>query len=46
MKGIRVPKIVNEIKIEGVWSELETKTLFPETIIHKISAKKPSLHLK
>ena len=28
MKGVRVTKIVKEIKFEGVWGELESKKSF------------------
>ena len=34
MTGLRVTKIVNKIKFEGIIDELEA--IFPETIIHKI----------
>ena len=35
---LRVTKFVKEIKLEGVWGELQSKKTkqFPETIIHKI----------
>ena len=33
MKGLRVTKIVNKIKYEGVWGELEAKKMFPEATI-------------
>ena len=36
MKGLRVIKIVKEIKLEEVWGELEAKKVFPETTTHKI----------
>ena len=45
MKGLRLTKILNKIKFEGVWGELEAK-LFPETIIHKIYEANSSLHVK
>ena len=35
-KGLRVTKIVKEVKFEGDWGEFELKKRFPETIIHKI----------
>ena len=35
MKGLRVTKIVKEIKFERVLWELRSKKGFPETISHK-----------
>ena len=35
MKGLRVMKIVQEIKFEWVWGSLESKNKFPDTITHK-----------
>ena len=35
MKGIRVTKIVKEIKFEGVWGELESKTGFQRQSVTK-----------
>ena len=46
MKGLRVTKVVKEIKSEGVWREIEAKKIFPETIIHKIFETKSSFHVK
>ena len=47
MKGIRVTKIVNEMKFEGAWSELEAKTSFQSQFsIHKIFDTNSSLHVK
>ena len=45
MNGLRVTKIVKEIKFEGVWGELKAKKLFPETIIHKIFETNSSFHV-
>ena len=46
MKGLRVTKIVKEIKFEGVWGELESKKRFPDTITHKRSETNSSFHAK
>ena len=46
MKGLRVTKIVKEVKFEGVWGELESKKMFPETITHKIFETNSSFHVK
>ena len=35
MKGLSVTKIVNEIKFEGVWGELEAKKLFQRQTFSK-----------
>ena len=35
MKGLRVIKIVKEIKCEGVWGELESKTGFQRQSVTK-----------
>ena len=45
MKGLRVAKIVKEIKFEGVWGELELKR-FPETASHKIFETNSSFQTK
>ena len=45
MKGVRVTKIVKEIKFQGIWGELKQK-MFPETIIHKIFETNFSFHVK
>ena len=46
MKGLRVTKIVKDIKSEGVWGGLESKILFSESIIHRIFETKFSFHVK
>ena len=46
MKGLRVTKIVKEIKFEGVWGELEAKKMFPEKITHEIFEINFGFHLK
>ena len=46
MKGLRVTKIVKEVKFEGAWGKLEAKKMFPEKIIHKIFETNPSFHVK
>ena len=46
MKGLRVTKIVKEVKFEGVWGNLESKNKFPETITHKIFETDPIFHFK
>ena len=46
MKDLRVTKIVKEIKFKGVWGQVRSKKLFPETIIHKISETSSSFHGK
>ena len=46
MKGFRVTKNVKEIKLEGVWGELESKKKIPETITHKISETNSSFHVE
>ena len=35
MKGLRVTKIVKEIKFEGVWDELESKNGFKRQSVAK-----------
>ena len=45
MKGIRITKIVKEIKFEVVWGKLEAKML-QETIIQKIFETNSSFHVK
>ena len=35
MKGVRVTKIVKEIKFEGVWGELESKGRFKRQSVTK-----------
>ena len=35
MKGLRVTKIVKEIKFEGVWDELESKNGFQRQSVTK-----------
>ena len=46
MKCLQVTKNVKEFKFEGVSGELEAKTMFLETIIHKISETDSSFHAK
>ena len=47
MKGVRVTKVVNEIKFEEVWCELEEKTSFQRQFsIHKIFESNSSFHVK
>ena len=46
MKDLRVTKIVKEIKFEGILGELESKNMFPETIIHKIFETNSSFHVE
>ena len=46
MKGLRVNKIVKEIKFEGIWGELAVKKMFPETIIYKVFETNYSFHVK
>ena len=46
MKGLKVTKIVKEIKFLGVWGELKATKMFPETIIHKIFETNSSFHVK
>ena len=46
MKGLRVTKIVKEVKFEGVWGELESKKRFTETMIQKIFETNSSFHVK
>ena len=36
MQGLRVTKIVKQIKCEESWDELEAKKMFPEAMIHKL----------
>ena len=45
MKGLRVTKIVNEVKFEGAWGELKAKKQFPETIIHKMFETTSTFHV-
>ena len=35
MKGLRVTKIVKEIKFKGIWGELESKGGFPKQSLTK-----------
>ena len=44
MKGLRVTKIMNEIKFEKVWGR--SKKLFRETIINKIFETNSSFQVK
>ena len=46
MKGLRVTKIVKEIKFEWGLGQVRSKKLFPETIIHKIFETNSSFHVK
>ena len=46
VKGLRVTKIVKEIKSEMVWGKLEAKKMLPETTIHKIFETNSSFYLK
>ena len=46
VKGLRVTKIVKDVKFEGVLVELESKKKFPETITHKIFETNSSFHVK
>ena len=51
MKGLRVTKIVKEIKFERVWDELKakklrSKKLFSETSIQKIFESNSIFHAK
>ena len=46
MKGLRVTKIVKEIKFEEVWGKLKAKKIFPDTIIPKIFEANSSFHVK
>ena len=43
IKGLRVTKIVKQIKFEGVSGELEVQKLFAETTIHKVLETNSSL---
>ena len=45
IKCLRATEIVQEIKFEGVWGDLEAK-MFPETITHKISETDSGFHVK
>ena len=45
MKGPGVSNVVTGSKFEGVWGELETKKVFPETIIHKVSETNTNFHV-
>ena len=46
VKGFRVTKIVKEIEFKGVCGELEAKTLFPGTIIHRIFGTNSTFRVK
>ena len=46
MKGLRVTKIVKQIKFEGVWGRVRSKNLFPEPTIYKIFETNSSFHVK
>ena len=46
MKGLRVTKIVKQIKFEGVRGDLETKKMFLETIMNKIFETNSSFYVK
>ena len=46
MEGLRITKIVKEIKFQEVWGELESKKRFPETISHKIFENNSSFQVK
>ena len=46
MEGLRVTKIVEEIKFEEVWGELEAKKGFSETTSHKVFETNSSFHVK
>ena len=46
VNGLRVTKIVKEIKLKVAWCELEAKKMFSKTIIHKIFETKSSFHVK
>ena len=46
MKDLRVTKNNEEIKLEDVWGELESKRKFAEIITHKISESNYSFPVK
>ena len=46
MKGLRVTKIVKEIRFEGVWGNLKAKKKIPPTTNYKIVQTNPSFHVK
>ena len=46
MKGLRVTEIVIEIKFEGVWDKLVSKTGFQRQSVTKKFETKPSFHQK
>ena len=45
MKSPKVGNVVTEGKFEGVWGELETKKMFPQTIIHSVSETNTNFHV-
>ena len=45
MKGPGVGTVVTGGKFEGVWGELETKRMFPGTIIHRMSETSTNFHV-
>ena len=40
MKGLRVTKVVKDIKFEGVWGELESKNICRDSYLQNIYDKK------
>ena len=46
MKGLRVTKIVKDIKFEGAWGQVQIKKRFPDTITHTIFETNSSFHVK
>ena len=46
MKNLIVTKVVQKIKFEGDWGRLESKKLFPETVIDKIYETNSTFHVK
>ena len=46
MEGLRVTKIVKEIRFERIWGWVRSKKVFPATILHKIFQTNSSFHVK
>ena len=46
VKGLRVTKNVKEIKFEGVWGELKSKKMIPDTKNYETSKTNSSFYAK